>query len=225
MNLKPFLENNSKNKGKSSNFILLFFLAWYKMKPIKDKKMREEMKNYYEILEVHPKASKEVIDKAYKVLVKRYHPDLYGGESLESSNTNQRIREINEAYHVLSNDFLREQYDLEIQKEKVKLAENKKTPSNSKKKPEKKENLKKRREKYKVGSFLGLVDLTKEIFKNRPKGEKKAVTKIDIIAVILTIMATIILGIILWFIPFTNGWMRELLFENPLFNWIGGLFS
>ena len=26
-------------------------------------------------------------------------------------------------------------------------------------------------------------------------------------------------------IPFTNGWMREFLFENPLFNWIGGLFS
>ena len=120
---------------------------------------------------------------------------------------------------------MREQYDLEIQKEKVKLVEDKKTPSNSKKKPEKKEVLKERRKKNEVGSFSGLVELTKEIFKNRPKREKKAITKIDVVAVILTIMATIILGIILWFIPFTNGWMRELLFENPLFNWIGGLFS
>ena len=35
------------------------------------------MRNYYEILEVNSKASKEVIEKAYKVLVRKYHPDLY----------------------------------------------------------------------------------------------------------------------------------------------------
>ena len=46
-----------------------------------------------------------------------------------------------------------------------------------------------------------------------------------LIAIILTIIVVIIIGIILWFIPFTNGWMRELLFENPLFNWIGSIFS
>ena len=34
------------------------------------------MKNYYEILEVDSKASPEVIEKAYKTLVKKYHPDL-----------------------------------------------------------------------------------------------------------------------------------------------------
>lgn len=34
------------------------------------------MKNYYEILEVNEKASKEVIEKVYKVLAKKYHPDL-----------------------------------------------------------------------------------------------------------------------------------------------------
>ena len=35
------------------------------------------MKNYYEILEVNEHASKEIIEKAYRTLVKRYHPDLY----------------------------------------------------------------------------------------------------------------------------------------------------
>ena len=35
------------------------------------------MKNYYEILEVNPKASQEMIEKTYKFLVKKYHPDLY----------------------------------------------------------------------------------------------------------------------------------------------------
>ena len=33
------------------------------------------MKNYYEILEVTPEASEEVIKAAYKALVKRMHPD------------------------------------------------------------------------------------------------------------------------------------------------------
>ena len=50
-------------------------------------------------------------------------------------------------------------------------------------------------------------------------------TQKDILAIFLTIITVILIGVILWFIPFTNGWMRELLFENPLFNWIGGLFS
>ena len=35
------------------------------------------MKNYYELLEVNPKASSEIIEKAYKVLIKQCHPDLY----------------------------------------------------------------------------------------------------------------------------------------------------
>ena len=51
------------------------------------------------------------------------------------------------------------------------------------------------------------------------------ITKKDIFAVLLTIVVVILIGIILWFIPFTNGWIRELIFENPLFQAIGKLFS
>ena len=40
-------------------------------------------KNYYEILEVDKNASKEIIDKAYKTLAKRYHPDLQTQEGKE----------------------------------------------------------------------------------------------------------------------------------------------
>ena len=40
-----------------------------------NKRMEKKVKNYYEILEVDSKASPEVIEKAYKTLVKKYHPD------------------------------------------------------------------------------------------------------------------------------------------------------
>ena len=53
------------------------------------------MKNYYEILEVNPRASEEVIKKAHQVLIKKYHPDLYTGE--ESIYAEQKVRELNEA--------------------------------------------------------------------------------------------------------------------------------
>ena len=65
------------------------------------------MKNYYEILEVNPKASKEIIEKAYRTLVKRYHPDLYS--SVQNREAEAKLKEINEAYNILSHHFLRGQ--------------------------------------------------------------------------------------------------------------------
>ena len=38
---------------------------------------------YYDILEVSPRASKEVIEKAYRVLAKKYHPDVNPPEQRE----------------------------------------------------------------------------------------------------------------------------------------------
>ena len=40
------------------------------------------MKNYYEILEVSENASSEVIERAYKVLAKKYHPDTWPRDKL-----------------------------------------------------------------------------------------------------------------------------------------------
>ena len=73
------------------------------------------MKNYYEILEVNKKASKEVIEKAYKVLVKKYHPDLYTGQ--KKNYAEEKLKEINEAYSVLTDEFMKEQYDAELEKQ------------------------------------------------------------------------------------------------------------
>ena len=72
------------------------------------------MKNstYYEILEVSEKASNEVIEKAYKVLAKKYHPDLYSGK--EKSFAEEKMKEINYAYEVLGNQEKRNAYDAEL---------------------------------------------------------------------------------------------------------------
>lgn len=185
------------------------------------------MKNYYEILEVNKKASKEVIEKAYKVLVKKYHPDL--NKNQKQVDSNKKIRDINEAYEVLSNDFLREQYNLELEKQEqnyININKNYKQNSKSEMQQNKVKQSVDTVEKHKVGTFLGIIELTKELFKSRAKREEvKEVTKKDLLALVLTIFVVILIGVILWFIPFTNGWMRELLFENALFNWIGRLFS
>lgn len=73
------------------------------------------MNNYYEILEVSQNASKEVIEKAYKVLAKKYHPDLQ--EQNEKQKAEQKMKLINEAYETLSNDEKKEQYDIKLQDE------------------------------------------------------------------------------------------------------------
>ena len=43
-------------------------------------------KTLYDILEVSEKASKEVIEKAYRVLAKKYHPDLQTDENKIEGN-------------------------------------------------------------------------------------------------------------------------------------------
>ena len=74
----------------------------------------------------------------------------------------------------------------------------------------------KKEKRAEVGSFKAIIELTKELFKFRkdlPKrDEKRQITKIDIIAVILTIVIVVLIGVVLWVIPFTNGFMRELMF-------------
>jgi molecular chaperone DnaJ len=61
------------------------------------------MKDYYKILGVSRSASAEDIKKAYYELAHKHHPDKGGDEN--------KFKEINEAYRVLSNKEKREQYD------------------------------------------------------------------------------------------------------------------
>jgi len=61
-------------------------------------------KDYYKILGVDEKASKDDVKKAFRKLAHKYHPDKKGGDE-------KRFKEISEAYSVLSDDKKRAEYD------------------------------------------------------------------------------------------------------------------
>ena len=67
-------------------------------------------KDYYSILQINRNASPEIIEKAYKTLAKKYHPDLQ--QTTEAKKESEKIlKDINEAYEVLSNKDKKQEYD------------------------------------------------------------------------------------------------------------------
>lgn len=69
-------------------------------------------KNYYQILQIDRNASPEIIEKAYKTLAKKYHPDLQ--EETNKKHSEEILKQINEAYEILSNPDRRKEYDTSI---------------------------------------------------------------------------------------------------------------
>lgn len=64
--------------------------------------------NHYDVLGVKRTASQEEIKKAYKDLVKKYHPDVYKGDKTFAE---KKTAQINGAYEVLANPETRQAYD------------------------------------------------------------------------------------------------------------------
>lgn len=69
--------------------------------------MSVEYKDYYKILGVGREASKDEIAKAFKKLARKYHPDLNPG----NKESEEKFKEINEAYEVLKDEQKRKMYD------------------------------------------------------------------------------------------------------------------
>src|SRR5262245_3082908 len=63
-------------------------------------------RDFYEVLGVSRTADAEELQRAYRTLARRNHPDVNRDPAAE-----ERFKEINEAYHVLSDPQLRERYD------------------------------------------------------------------------------------------------------------------
>ena len=66
-----------------------------------------EFKDYYQVLGVPRDADEKQIKSAYRKLARKYHPDANTGEP----DTEERFKEINEAYEVLKDPEKRSKYD------------------------------------------------------------------------------------------------------------------
>lgn len=69
--------------------------------------MAEQKRDYYEVLGVAKNADDAAIKKAYRVLAKKYHPDMNPGDK----EAEKKFKEASEAYAILSDPEKRRQYD------------------------------------------------------------------------------------------------------------------
>ncbi len=69
--------------------------------------MAEQKRDYYEVLGVEKNADEATIKKAYRVLAKKYHPDMNPGDT----EAEKKFKEASEAYAILSDPEKKRQYD------------------------------------------------------------------------------------------------------------------
>ncbi len=63
-------------------------------------------KSLYDTLDISQDASAEEIKKAYRRLARKYHPDIN-----KDAGAEEKFKEINAAYEILSDEQKRRQYD------------------------------------------------------------------------------------------------------------------
>lgn len=180
-------------------------------------------KNYYEILEVDKNASPEIIEKAYKTLIKKFHPDLQ--EDNLKDEYEEKIKKINEAYEVLSNPSKKNEYNLFLENLKIQnnnenfskiLEENKKLKNDLQilqNHIQILENPNWRQEQnssynYNYGDNLNYSNRNVNI---RPRWKWNLKS---FISMILTLAVLALLGFLLWHIPFVKNYLINLSEEN-----------
>lgn len=195
--------------------------------------------NYYDILQVNKNASIEIIEKAYKTLVKKYHPDLQEGNLKEKYE--EKIKKINEAYEVLSDSEKRKSYDLTLSHQNIISEEeynklyseyiNMKNELNYLKSNIKQNNIPNNNfennsdfsQEANTEHFTDTInsavnkayyDAYIQDLKNRGYKIRYKKTKKDYIAMLITFFIFVLLAFILWHIPFIRKYLVGLYEEN-----------
>lgn len=207
--------------------------------------------NYYDILEINKNASKEIIEKSYKTLVKKYHPDLQ--ENNSKINYEEKIKKINEAYEILSNPEKKENYDLNLKNTEI-------TPDDYYNLYNENINLKKElnylknnynqlknyyshlenqinnsnnifknnnnNQNYYNNEFNNIFKNTNNIYKNYKKNKTNYINKLfkDLIALFLTFLIFFSIFFVLLHIPFTKNIIINFLNETPPIKYFFELF-
>ena len=187
-------------------------------------------KKYYDILQVNRNASPEIIEKAYKTLAKKYHPDLQTEENKRQAE--ETLKKINEAYEILSVPEKKEKYDaFLLEEEKISQIETitqkttQPTPSNTileeelDLKQKHLENLRREQElayqeqvqqaKQKAYYDAYIQDLKNRGYKIRYKKTFKSYIK-DLMALFLTFLILFLL----WQIPFVQNFFMDLIKDS-----------
>lgn len=193
--------------------------------------------NYYDILEVSKNASPEIIEKAYKTLVKKYHPDLQKDE--DKNKYEEKIKKINEAYNILSDPEKRKKYDLNLKNTEISIndynslyQENINLKNNLNILKEKLNYLNNIQNNYSENNLnYDNLENNKNNYNNinynnyfsnffiNIKNKFK-----DLFALFITILIIIFIFFILWHIPFTRNYLIKLYNENSILQFFINLF-
>lgn len=178
------------------------------------------MENLYELLEVSEKASQEIIEKAYKTLAKKWHPDLQEGSN--KALAEEKMKKINNAYSILSDENKRKKYDAKLEEERKRLSEPQEEIQYQEDEPNKEygfENLSRKEQarlkrKIEKNANEEYRKLYEDYFRSLGYKVPHRITWKEVkvtITVILIFCA--ILGL-LWLMPFSRNWMISLYNEN-----------
>lgn len=199
-------------------------------------------KTLYEILEVSENASNEIIEKAYKTLAKKYHPDLQ--EEANKKQAETMMKKINEAYEILGNEEKRSRYDGELAEKRnmeemqrqnvnqnyqgynMQYQDNAVNNVNSANYDYEKERLRyerklqeeeiKQRRKMQEDLNREYNNAYENYLRSLGYRIKHRWTKENTRDLLITIGVIVVVFIILWFIPPTHDWMVNFYESNPI---------
>ena len=207
-------------------------------------------KNYYEILEINRNASQEIVEKAYKTLAKKYHPDLQSGNN--KIKYEEKLKAINEAYEVLSDPQKRASYDTtlpdsvsaeeyknlyrqkEYMKKRITHLEREQQANNNQPRSNyygtqnpnayDEDYINRVNEEYQkqVNSAINKAyhDAYVQDLKNRGYKIRYKKTLKDYISILLTIFVVIFVFVILWYIPPVQNYLKDLYNTNSVIHFL-----